>query len=193
MTLVDLGVLAILAVSALLGLSRGLVRELLGLASWVLAGYGAWRFGPQAVPLASQAIGNPDVAEPVAYVCVFVIFLIVLSLISNLLGRMVRVSALGGLDRTLGLLYGLARGAAVLVAIYIPVSLALPPDRWPAAALRSRTLPLIYDGAAWVVGKLPEGSNLHVSPPPSGPPTTEAELLHATPEGRALGPREPRP
>ncbi len=189
MTIVDLGVLAILAVSALLGLSRGLVRELLGLASWILAGYGAWRFGPEAVPLASQAIGNPDVAEPVAYVCVFVIFLIVLSLLSNLLGRMVRVSALGGLDRTLGLLFGLARGAAVLVAIYIPVSLALPPDRWPEAALHARSLPLIYDWAAWAVGKLPEGSNLHVSPPPSAPPATEAASLHATPEGRALGPR----
>ena len=193
MTLVDLGALAILAVSALLGLSRGLVRELLGLASWILAGYGAYRFGPEAVPLASQAIGNPDVAEPVAYVVVFVLFLIVLSLLSNLLGRMVRVSALGGLDRTLGLLYGLARGAAVLVAIYIPVSLALPPDRWPEAALRSRFLPLIYDGAAWVISKLPEGTNLHVSPPPSGPPTTEAALLHATPEGRALGPRDGHP
>ncbi len=193
MTLVDLGALAILAVSALLGLSRGLVRELLGLASWILAGYGAYRFGPEAVPLASQAIGNPDVAEPVAYVVVFVLFLIVLSLLSNLLGRMVRVSALGGLDRTLGLLYGLARGAAVLVAIYIPISLALPPDRWPEAALRSRFLPLIYDGAAWVISKLPEGTNLHVSPPPSGPPTTEAALLHATPEGRALGPRDGHP
>ena len=193
MTLVDLGVLAILAVSALLGLSRGLVRELLGLASWILAGYCAYRFGPQAVPLASQAIGNPDVAEPVAYVVVFVLFLIVLSLLSNLLGRMVRVSALGGLDRTLGLIYGLGRGAAVLVAIYIPISLALPPDRWPETALRSRFLPFIYDGAAWAIGKLPEGTNLHVSPPPSGPPTTEADLMHATPEGRALGPREAHP
>ena len=193
MTLVDLAVLAILAVSALLGLSRGLVRELLGLASWILAGYCAYRFGPEAVPLASQAIGNPDVAEPVAYVCVFVVFLIVLSLVANLLGRMVRVSALGGLDRTLGLLYGLARGAAVLVAIYIPVSLALPPDRWPEAALRSRSLPLIYEGAAWAIGKLPDGTNLHVSPPPAGPPTTEAALLHATPEGRALGPRAGHP
>ncbi len=193
MTLVDLAVLAILAVSALLGLSRGLVRELLGLASWVLAGYCAYRFGPQAIPWASQAIGNPDIAEPAAYIGVFVLFLIVLSLVSNLLGRMVRVSALGGLDRTLGLLYGLARGAAVLVAIYIPVSLALPPERWPEAALRARSLPLIYDGAVWVIGKLPAGTNLRVSPPPSGPPTTEADLLHATPEGRALGPREARP
>ena len=193
MNLVDLGVLAILAVSALLGLSRGLVRELLGLASWVLAGYCAYRFGPQAIPLASDVTGNQDVAEPAAYVCVFVLFLIVLSLAANLVGRMVRVSALGGLDRTLGLLFGLARGAAVLVAVYIPISLMLPADRWPEAAVRARSLPWIYYGAVWALGKLPEGSNLHVAPPPAGPATTEAALLHATPEGRALGPRESRP
>ena len=193
MTIVDLGVLVILAVSALLGLSRGLVREILGLASWVLAGYGAYRFGPQAIPMAEQAIGNKDVADPAAYIAVFVVLLIVLSLVANLVGGMVRVSVLGGLDRTLGLLFGLVRGAALLVAIYIPLSLMLPPEKWPQAALHARSLPLIYDAAVWVVDKLPAGANLRVAPPPTGPETTEAELLHATPEGRALGPREAHP
>ncbi len=189
MNLVDLGVLAVLAVSALLGLSRGVVRELLGLAAWLLAGYGAWRFGPEARPMAEQAIGNPDVADPVAYIVVFVVLLILFSLVANLVGRVVRVSALGGLDRTLGLVYGLARGAAVLVAIYIPVSLMLPADRWPPAALRARSLQPLYRGAVWALAHVPDGDKLHVAPPPDGPPATEDELLHATPEGRAIGPR----
>ncbi len=189
MNLVDLGVLAILAVSALLGLSRGLVREALGLAAWVLAGAGAYHFGPKAMPLAEQAIGNPDVADPVAYITVFIVLLIVLSLVANLVGRLVRVSALGGLDRTLGLVYGLARGAAVLIAIYIPVSLMLPPDRWPPAAQRARSLPWVYQGALWALAHVPGGDKLHVTPPPDGPPATEDGLLHATPEGRAIGPR----
>ncbi len=193
MNLVDLGVLAILAVSALLGLSRGLVREMLGLGAWILAGYGAFRFGPQAIPMARQAIGNPDVADPAAYIVVFVIMLIVLSLLANLVGRMVRVSALGGLDRTLGLVFGLARGALVLVAAYIPLALMLPPEKWPDAMLRARSLPLVYDGAVWVAGQLPEQYRPRVAPPPAGPVATEADLLHATPEGRALGPRPAHP
>ncbi len=193
MNLVDLGVLAIIFVSALLGLSRGLVRELLGLGAWVLAGYGAYLYGPQAVPAAQQAIGNPDVAEPVAYVVVFVVLLIILSLIANLVGRLVRISALGGLDKTLGLVFGVARGAALLVAAYIPLALLLPPERWPEAMLRARSLPWIYDGSVWASNNLPQGFQPKIPPPPTGPETTEADLLHATPEGRALGPAPARP
>ncbi len=193
MNMVDLLVLTILGVSALLGLSRGLVRELLGLGSWILAGYVAFRFGPALIPAAREAIGNPDVADPVAYVGVFVVVLIAFSLASNLVGRMVRFSVLGGLDRTLGLVFGLARGAAVLIAAYIPVALMLPPDRWPDPVLRARTLPFIYSGAVWAAGELPEAYRPRVAAPPDGRPTTEADLLHATPEGHALGPKADHP
>ena len=189
MNVVDLGALLILAVSALLGLSRGFVRELLGLASWVVALYLAFLLGPQLEPMARQAIGNPDIADPVAYIAVFVLMLIVLSLVANLVGRIVRVSALGGLDRTLGLVFGLLRGAAVLIAAYIPLSLALPPDRWPEMALRARSLPMIYEGAQWLSAKLPEAYRPRIAPPPKPPATTEDDLLHATPEGHALGPK----
>jgi len=193
MNLVDLAVILIVAVSALLGLSRGLVRELLGLGSWILAGIGAYRFGPAAIPMSRQAIGNPDIADAVAYIVVFVILLIVLSLLANLIGRMVRVSALGGLDRTLGLVFGIARGAIILMAAYIPVAAALPPERWPEPALRARSLPLIYQGAVWVAAQLPEAHRPVVPAPPASPPTTAADLLHATPEGHALGPKPPHP
>jgi membrane protein required for colicin V production len=193
MNLVDLGVLLVLAVSALLGLSRGLVRELLGLASWIVAGYGAYRFGPELIPMAREAIGNPDLADAAAYIGTFVVFLIILSLLANLIGRLVRVSALGGLDRTLGLVFGALRGDAILIAAYIPLALALPPERWPEAALRSWSIPLIYEGAVWVADHIPEAYRPRVAPPPNQPGTTEADLLHATPEGRALGPKPTHP
>lgn len=192
MNVVDLAVLAILGISALLGLSRGLVRELLGLGSWILAGLASYRFAPALIPAAQEALGNPDLADPLAYVGVFVVVLIALSLLSNLVGRLVRFSVLGGLDRTLGLVFGLVRGAAVLVAAYIPLALMLPPERWPEPVLRARSLPLIHDGAVWAAARLP-GYHLILPPMPDGKPTTEAALLHATPEGRALGPRVERP
>ena len=188
MNLVDLLVLAIVGISALLGLSRGLVRELLGLGSWLLAGYGAFRFGPALIPTLRTAIGNPDIADPAAYAGTFVVLLIVLSLLANLVGRMVQVSMLGGLDRTLGLVFGILRGALVVVAAYIPLALLLRPDQWPPVALHARSLPWIYDGAVWAADKLPPEYRPRVAPPPDRVPTTSADLLHATPEGRALGP-----
>jgi membrane protein required for colicin V production len=190
MNLVDLLVILIIAVSALLGLSRGFVREMLGLASWLLAGWGAYRLGPQLLPLANRTIGNPDLAGIAAYAVAFLALLIVLSLASNLIGRMVRFSALGGLDRTLGLVFGVARGAVVLIAGYILMGVALPPDRWPPQIKQARTIPILYEGAVWAVGELPESYRPTVAKPPEDhPPLTSAELLHATPDGPAIGPR----
>ena len=192
MNLVDLLVLAILGVSALLGLSRGLVRELLGLGSWVLAGYLAYQFGPQVQPMMRQAVGDPDLADPASYILVFVVVLIALSLLANLIGRVVRVSALGGLDRTLGLVFGLGRGALLLVAAYIPLALMLPPDRWPEPVLHARTLPYVYHGAVWATGHLPPLYRPRVAPPPEGQPSIEADL-HATPDDHAVGPPPEHP
>jgi membrane protein required for colicin V production len=187
MNLVDLLVLAIVGISALLGLSRGLVRELLGLGSWVLAGYGAYRFGPAAMPMLREAIGNPDIADPAAYAIVFVLLLVVLSLLANLVGRAVEVSALGGLDRTLGLVFGILRGAVVLILAYIPLATIFPPERWPPQLQQSRTVPWIQQGAKWTASHFP-GTKIIVPELPDDKPTTSAALLHATPEGRALGP-----
>jgi len=188
MNLVDLLVLAIVGISALLGLSRGLVRELLGLGSWVVAAYAAWRIGPAIMPMTEQAIGNPDIAEPAAYAITFVALLIILSLLANLVGRLVQLSALGGLDRTLGLVFGIGRGLLVLIAAYIPLALLLRPEQWPPVALRAQSIPWIYAGAVWAADKLPPQYRPRVAPPPDGKPTIAADLLHATPEGRALGP-----
>ena len=189
MNLVDLLVLAIIAVSALLGLSRGLVREMLGLGSWLLAGYGAFVFGPQFMPVAERAIGNPDIADPAAYVLTFIALLIVFSLVANVIGRLVRVSVLGGVDRSLGLVFGLVRGVVILIAAYIPLGLMLPADRWPPAVQQARTMPLIYEGAVWATNQLPPAYRPRVAAPPDDKQTTSAALLHATPEGSALGPR----
>jgi len=192
MNMVDLLVLAIVGISGLLGLSRGLVREILGLGSWIAAGYAAYRIGPSVMPMTQEAIGNPDIADPAAYLITFVALLILLSLLANLVGRLVQLSALGGLDRTLGLVFGIARGLAVLIAAYIPLALMLPPEKWPAAVLQARSLPWIYAGAVWAADKLPPEYRPRVAPPPDGKPTIAADLLHATPEGRALGPTIPR-
>ena len=194
MNLIDLLVLAIIAISALLGLSRGFVREMLGLASWLLAAYAAYRLSPQLIPFAERTIGNPDIAGVTAYVVTFLGCLIVLSLLSNLVGRIVRFSALGGLDRTLGLVFGIVRGAVVLIAAYILGGQVLrDPAAWPPQIKQARTLPLLYNGAVWAASQVPPAFRPAVAVPPDDHPLTSAQLLHATPDGAALGPRPHTP
>jgi membrane protein required for colicin V production len=189
MNVVDLVVLGIIAVSALLGMSRGFVREMLGLAAWVIAGLGAVQYGPQLEPQAAKLIGDPEIAGVAAYAGVFLVLVIVLSLLSNLVGRAVRGSALGGLDRTLGLVFGLARGAAVMVLAFTLGSLMLPPKLWPPQVAQARTMPLLRAGADWMTTHLPEKYRPTLPLLPDDKPTTAADLLQVSPEGSALGKR----
>ena len=191
MNMVDLTVLGIVAISAVLGLSRGFVREMLGLGAWVLAGWGAYRYGPLLTPTALRLIGDPEIATVTAYAGTFLVLVIVLSLLSNLVGRAVRVSALGGLDRTLGLVFGAARGAVVMVLAYILVGAMLPhAEAWPPQLKQARIVPLLYHGALWVSNFLPDQYRPAIPPPPEDKPATAAAFLQVSPEGSALGPRQ---
>jgi membrane protein required for colicin V production len=187
MTWVDLVVVAILAVSALLAFMRGLVREVLGISSWIGAALVASWGLPAARPHAQAMLGSSAWVDPVTFGVIFLIALIVLMLISRWISRIVRASPLGGVDRTLGLVFGLARGAALVVLAYIVTGMVLPIDRWPDPVLHARALQPTYDGARWVWQQLPDRWRPQVYPPPAGRQTTAEALLHATPQGRATG------
>ena len=187
MNWVDVVVLVIVAFSGMLGFLRGMVREVFGLAAWVGAGVAAVWFFPSVQGIARQAIQNVDVADPVAFGGIFLVVLIILSLLARLLGGAVRKSALGGLDRTLGLVYGLARGMALIIAAYLIAGAIEPVDHWPDQVLEARTLPSIYLGAAWVVQRIPGDYRPVLPVPPAGRQTGSADFFHATPVGRATG------
>ena len=193
MTWFDVLVLTIVAFSGMLGFFRGMVREVLGLAAWIGAAIAAVYFFPDLQGIARKSIANENIADPVAFGLPFLVILIVFSLLARIVGKIVLASVLGGLDRSLGLLYGLARGAALIVVAYIGLGLVQPMDRWPDAVLEARTLPSIYLGARWVAAKLPEGYKPAVLVPPAGRSTDSAALLRATPTGRALSPPPGRP
>ncbi len=186
MTYVDGIVLAVLAVSALVGLVRGLVREVLGLAAWVLAAWGAIRFYPLLAPTTHGWFGDSNVSDVVAYGIGFVGLLIVLSIVANLVAGFVQVSALGSLDRTLGVLFGLLRGAVVLVAAYMLAGLVIPAEEWPVAVQHARSAPFVYDGAVWAAGRLPPDYRPRLVAPQTRS-TTADELLQANPPGREAG------
>ena len=147
MTWVDLVVLAVLAVSALLAFMRGLVREVLGLAAWVGAIAAAVWALPRVRPQFQEWFGTSPWIDPAALGVVFLITLIVLMLISRWIGALVRASPIGGLDRTLGLVFGLARGVAVVVLAYIVGGWVERPAQWPAPVREARSLGVAYMGA----------------------------------------------
>jgi membrane protein required for colicin V production len=188
MTWVDGVILGIIAISGLLAFMRGFVREVLGIAAWIGAAALAVWANPRIVPTFERWLHDqPGLAQPVAFGVVFLATLIVLLIICHAIGKAVRRSAFGGLDRSLGLLFGLARGAALVVLAYIVVAIAVPVDQWPRPVIAARAMPLAYQGAVWAAHWLPATYRPRVEPPPGGRQATEEALLRATPQGRALG------
>lgn len=185
MTWVDLAVLGVLAISALLAFMRGLVREVLGIGAWIGAVMAAIWGLPIARNVVRTWLSAPEWIDPVSFLLLFIVTLIVLSLVARAIGRTVRGSALGGVDRTLGLVFGLARGAALVILAYIVTGLVVPLDHWPDPVLEARSLGPAYVGASWVVHQLPADYRPHLYAPPPGRETTAEALLHATPQGRA--------
>jgi len=186
MTWVDLVALAVLAISAILAFMRGLVREVLGVAAWIGAGAAAYFGLPLARPQAHAWFGNAYWVDPATIAAIFIVALILLMFVAHAIGRAVRHSPLGGLDRTLGLLFGLARGAAVLILAYIVAGMVVPVDRWPLPVQQARLLTPAYAGARWAVHQLPVDYRPRLYAPPTGREATADDLLHATPQGSAL-------
>jgi membrane protein required for colicin V production len=188
MTWVDLAVFGFLLISGLLAFVRGFVREVLGVAAWVGAVALAFFAMPNMREMVRNWIPQPEWVDPASFIVVFILALITFTLIARTIGGFVRRSALGGVDRTLGLVFGLLRGAAVIIVAYMIGQMVFPIERWPDVVLEARTLTPTYIAARWVRDQLPEPYRPHaLEPPPAGRTTTAAALLHATPQGRAFG------
>lgn len=156
MTWVDGVVLGVLLISAVVAFFRGFVRESLGIGAWAGAIVLALLAEPTTRPLAEQYIQPPWLATGIAVGAVFLIVLVVLKIVIAWIARKVQRSMLGGIDRALGALFGLARGAFIVILAYIVGGLVLPAaDQWPDPVRQARSLPYAADGARWVVARLP--------------------------------------
>jgi membrane protein required for colicin V production len=130
MSWLDYAVLGVILVSILWGVWRGLVREVISLTGWVLAFLAANLFaGPLAETL-PDSIERPELRVLLAFVGIFLLALAVATLAGLLLSKILKAAGLGGLDRTLGALFGLARGAVVVVVFALVAGLT-PLPRQP--------------------------------------------------------------
>ena len=116
-TSLDIIVLALVAASALIGLFRGLMREVLSLVIWASAILGAMALGP---PVGDWlALGSPAANAVAGYAAVFVAVLVVGAVVQRLVAKAVDATGLSGADRALGLVFGGARGLAISLAVFI--------------------------------------------------------------------------
>lgn len=145
---VDIGIGLVVLISALLAFSRGFVHEVLGVAAWVGAIFATIYAFPYARPYARQVIGIELAADLAAGAAIFIVSLIVLSMLTRGITRQVKDSALNALDRSLGFLFGILRGAVLVCLAYIGTGMIWPPSDQPNWLRDARSLPVLENGAA---------------------------------------------
>ena len=118
MTGADVLILVVLLGSIFIGLLRGFVREAVSLAFWIVAIWGAWKFGPAVEPHLGGLLADAKIAPWVGRLVILVLVLLVGWVIGMLLSYFTRSLGLGPLDRAIGLFFGIVRGT-VLVGLMI--------------------------------------------------------------------------
>ncbi|HJV27621.1 MAG TPA: CvpA family protein [Aromatoleum sp.] len=119
MTVFDYVFLAILALSAAVGMWRGLVSEVISMLAWVVAALAAWRFSAQAAGLLTGFIAEPAWRQIAAFALIFVTVLLFAAFVRFLLRELLKAVGLGAADRLFGALFGVARGIAVACAVVL--------------------------------------------------------------------------
>jgi membrane protein required for colicin V production len=147
MNTLDIIVLAVIGLSGLFAFARGFVKEVFSIGAWIGAAAAALYAFPHTQPIARKLIATPAIADGAAAIVVFLVCLVVLSIAASAIARRVKGSALSALDRTLGLVFGLGRGVAVVCLAWIAASWALPEKDWPDWARGARTRPFLVSGA----------------------------------------------
>jgi membrane protein required for colicin V production len=156
-SVLDLVVIGVVLISALLAAVRGFTREVLAIVAWVVAAAAAWYLHPAALPFAKQYINSDTVALVASIGGIFVITLIIVSIITVQISDLILDSRIGALDRSLGLVFGAARGFLICVIGWAFMSWLLQ-DKSPEWATNSRTRPAMENTRDSIIAMLPENA-----------------------------------
>jgi membrane protein required for colicin V production len=154
-TLLDGILVGFTLVSAMLAMVRGFSREILSVVSWAAAAAAAFFFYKPVLPYIQPYVDNDKIAMAAAAGVVFIIALIVVSVITMKLADWIIDSRIGALDRTLGFLYGAARGILV-VAVALLFFNWLAGAKAPAWIANAKSKPLLESIGAKLESLLPE-------------------------------------
>ncbi len=131
MSWVDLIIIVIIVISALISLVRGFVKESISLASWVVAGFIALRYFAALADVLEPYIESPTIRSGTGFAILFVCGLIVGAIINFMASQLVSKTGLSGTDKSLGVVFGAARGIIIVIMLVLLAGLTpMPSESW---------------------------------------------------------------
>ena len=155
-TLLDIILLLVMLVSGLLAMIRGFMREILSIGSWGVAALVTLYSYPRVLPLAKQYFASDSVATAVSAGGIFLGTLLIVSIITARLSDMVLDSRVGSLDRTLGFLFGLARGLVIVVVAFLFFAWLVPDRSQPEWVRSAKSKLVLQNTGQWLMSMLPD-------------------------------------
>jgi membrane protein required for colicin V production len=184
LTLLDIVLLVVMLVSALLAMVRGFMREVLSIASWAAAAILTVYLYPRLKPVALQYVNNDLAASGAVIVGVFLGTLLVVSVITIKISDMILDSRVGALDRTLGFLFGLARGLIIVVVAFLFFAWLVPEKSWPEWVRSAKSRVVLQSTGQALMSMLPDDPEGYLrrfrrprdeQEPQDAPPATRSE------------------
>lgn len=193
----DLGLIVVVLISAFLAMLRGFSREVLAIASWAAAAAAAIYLHPFVLPYIKPYVAKEAVAIGVSAGAVFLLALILVSLITVRLSDAILDSKVGALDRSLGFVFGAARGGLLCVIAFVFFNWLVPVQTQPEWVKAARMRPFLLASGEQLLALLPEDPEglLSKLKKPIGPgqgeePASDSDIDPRTPSSRPQAPGE---
>jgi membrane protein required for colicin V production len=161
----DVTIVGIIALSTLISFFRGLVKEILSLATWIIAFVIAFKFFDSLANYFVPYIQTTSLRRAIAFAIIFGTILLLGTVISHFFAQLVSKSGLHGPDRTLGIFFGFGRGILIVGILLLLASLNdLKQETWWT---QSKLIPYFDSMITWLGTFIPEKVNNAAKNPPA--------------------------
>jgi membrane protein required for colicin V production len=162
-TWLDMILLGVMLISGLLAMIRGFMREILSITAWAAAAVATLLLYPRLLPFAKANISSDIVATAAVIGGVFLATLLIASIITVRVSDMILDSRIGALDRTLGFLFGLARGLVIVVVAFLFFAWLVPAGKQPDGVKNAKSLEVLNKTGDWLQALLPQDMDNYLS------------------------------
>src|ERR1700691_5863338 len=190
-TLLDIVLIAVMLVSGFLAMVRGFMREVLSIISWILSAVATPYSYSKLLPYARQYFNNDVVATVAVVGGVFLLTLIVVSILTVRISDMVLDSRVGALDRTLGFLFGLARGLVIVVIAFLFFTWLVPDRSQPEWVKSAKSRVVLTGTGQWLMSMLPEDPESTILKKVKRTRPEDTETPESAPDRHSGGDRPP--
>ena len=152
----DVVFLIIVGISALVGIARGMTKEVLSIIGWILAAAALFYLVPVCEPMVQKHIASKIMADIVAGLAIVIVFSIIWVLTVDKIASTIRSSTLSALDRILGFVFGAARGVLIVILIALMISTLIPEESKEGMFAESQYFKLAKANAEPLMNLIPQ-------------------------------------